>query len=116
MYPAPRDQGVEAALALYRDLKRDAASHDEFSEYDLLIMADKLLENEKFTPAIAMLELSLEEYPESSSAGYTNFDLAKAYNLSGDRAAAVRYCRKALELSPDSERIAAFLEELESSE
>lgn len=114
MYYALQDQGVEAAIAMYLDLKRDAADEYEFSEHDLLIMGDKLLENDRLEPAIAMLELCLEEYPDSSSAYYTNFDLAKAHHLSGDREAAIGYCESALELSPDNEAIVTFLDELKS--
>ena len=82
---------MEAAIALYRDLERDAADRYEFNEHDLLIVGDKLLENAGSAPAIAILELSLEEYPESSAAYHTNFDLAKTYSLSGDRDVAIRY-------------------------
>ena len=112
MYFALQDQGVAAAVALYRDLKSDPSGDFEFGEYDLLIMGDKLLEKGRLEPAIALLELSLEEYPDSSAGYYTNFDLAKAHERSGHHETALRYCEKALELSPDNENIAAYLEEL----
>jgi len=114
MYFALRDQGVAAAIALYRDLKTDPSGDYEFSDYDLLVMGDKLLEKDRLEPAIAILELSLEEYPDSSTGYYTNFDLAKAHERSGHRETALRYCETALELRPDDESIAAYLEELRS--
>ncbi len=112
MYFALRDDGVEAAVDLYLQLKRTAAEDYDFGEVDLLVIGDKLLEKDRLEPAIAILELSLEEYPDSTYSYYTNFDLARANQRAGHREEAIRHCQKALELSPDNEQIASLLEEL----
>jgi tetratricopeptide (TPR) repeat protein len=114
MYRAFQEGGVVAAIALYRDLKRTAPEEYELGEVDLLVIGDKLLKTNRIDPAIAILELSLEEYPDSPYAYYANFDLAQAHQRAGHREAALRHCEAAHELSPDSPAIAALLEELRS--
>ena len=114
LYEAYSKGGADAAIALYQTLRRDQPDAFAYEDTDLLAIGDKLLSRELFEPAVRFLEASLAEYPESSYAFFTNYDLAVAHDRLGHREAAVRHCRAAAEQSPDNPRIAAFLQELES--
>lgn len=114
MYDALKSGGIETATALYLELKSDHADKYEFTEVDLLVMGDKLLDKGRAEQAVALLELSLAEYPEGAYAWYVNYDLALAYRALGDREAATSHCRTALRLKPDNPMIAGLLAEIES--
>ncbi len=115
MYFALKSDGAAAAASLYLKLKKDHADEYRFTEIDLLVIGDKLLEKGRAEEAVAMLELSLAEYPDSSYVYYVNYELALAHRILGNREAAIRCCRKALELSPENEMVAGLLRELEST-
>lgn len=114
MYYELKSGGAEAAAALYLELKKDHPDEFEFRETDLLVIGDKLIHKGRAEEGIAMLELSLTEYPESAYAYYAYYDLALAHRELGDREAAIRCCRKGLELSPGNETLSALLRELEA--
>ena len=114
LYEAYSEGGADAAIALYRTLRREQPGEYLLEDTDLLVIGDKLLARELFEPALRFLEASLVEYPDSAYAYYTNYNLAIAHDRLGHREEALRYCRTAAEQSPDSPRIAAFLQELES--
>ena len=114
LYRAYTEQGPDAAVSLYRDLKRDHADDYRFRDIDLLAIGDRLLARGLMAPAVRFLELSLQEYPDSSTSYYTNYDLAIAHDKLGHPEQAIRFCEAAHELNPDSAIIAAFLEELKS--
>jgi len=116
MYYGLKNGGAAAASALYLDLKKNHADEYRFTETDLLVIGDKLLEKGRTEQAVAMLELSLSEYPDSAYAYYVNYDLAMAHQKLGNREAAVRYCRRALELSPENEMVVGLLRELEATD
>ena len=113
LYAAYSENGAGAAIALYRNLRRERPDEFGFADTDLLAIGDKLLARELFEPAVAFLEASLAEYPDSSYAYYTNYELALAHDRLGHRDEALRYCRTAAEQSPDSPRIATLLADLE---
>lgn len=114
LYRAYTDAGPDAAVSLYRDLRRDHAEDYRFRDTDLLIIGDKLLSGGRIEPAMRFLELSLQEYPNASTSYYTNYDLAIVHDKLGHAERAIRYCETALELNPDSPMIAAFLQQLKS--
>lgn len=114
LYRAYAEGGADAAIALYRTLRRDQPDEFAFEDTDLLAIGDKLFARELYDPAVQFLEASLAEYPDSAYSYYSNYELAMAHDRLGHREAAIRYCRTAAEQNPDSARIAAFLEELES--
>jgi len=114
LYEAYSKGGADAAIALYRTLRREKPDEFGFEDTDLLAIGDKLLARELFEPALRFLEASLAEYPDSSYAYYANYELAVAHDRLGHHEEAIRHCRTAAEQNPDSARIAAFLEELTS--
>jgi tetratricopeptide (TPR) repeat protein len=115
LYEAYSEGGADAAIALYRTLRREQPDAYAYQDSDLLVIGDKLLARELFEPALRFLEASLAEYPDSNYSYYTNYELAVAHDRLGHREEALRYCRTAAEQSPDSPRIAAFLQRLEQS-
>jgi cyclase len=112
IYYAIEEDGAETAVDLYRELKRDHAGDYEFSEYDLLVIGEKLLGRGRYEVAIAFLEASRQDYPESDYAFFVNYDLAMAHKNLGNRGAALCYCRMAFELAPENENVALLLREL----
>jgi glyoxylase-like metal-dependent hydrolase (beta-lactamase superfamily II) len=112
LYEAYAAGGADAAIALYRTLRREKPEEFGFEDTDLLAIGDKLFARELYEPAVQFLEASLAEYPGSIYSYYANYELAVAHDRLGHHEAAIRYCRTAAEQNPDSTRIAAFLEEL----
>jgi len=116
LYHAMQRNGARGAVELYRVLRRDHGDEFTFKEADLLAIGDKLLNHGKTEQAIPFLELELEMYPDGSYVWYTTLDLARAHAGLGDREEALRLCRRAAELNPDSEAIASFLRQLEAGD
>jgi len=113
LYRVWREEGAAAAVQRYLDLKAGHAGEYRFGEHDLLVIGDKLLGKQKADDAIAFLEASLKEYPDSRYAYYAAYKLAEAHHRLGRRDVAAGYCRQALELKPDFGPAAALLDELE---
>jgi cyclase len=116
MYYAIKADGADAAVGLYRELKSEHPDDYDFSEYDLLVIGDKLLKKGRNEPAIAFLEASRRDFPESDYAYFVNYDLAVAHKNLGNRGEALCYCRMAFELAPENENVALLLRELKSEQ
>jgi cyclase len=114
VYYAWKEHGAEAAVALFRELKRDHSDEYLFRDSFLLGIGMKLLEKDRSGDAIVFLEASLEEYPDAKYTYYTHYELADAYNRLGKTKPAREHCEKALELKPDFADATALLEELKT--
>jgi glyoxylase-like metal-dependent hydrolase (beta-lactamase superfamily II) len=114
LYHEWKENGADAAIDLYFDLKKNRADDYDFRDLDLLIVGDKLLAKKYTKAAIVFLERSLIEFPEDEYAYYANYDLALAYRDLGKRETAIEHCRKASEARPESQAIASLLNALES--
>jgi tetratricopeptide (TPR) repeat protein len=104
------EEGVEAAVALYRDLRErfhGRGSYD-FGENVLNEFGYEILE-EAPPDAIAIFQLNAEQFPESANAWDS---LAEGYMRAGDRERAIEYYEKSLELDPENENAKEKLEEL----
>lgn len=112
IYNTWKEKGAEAALARYRELKRDQADKYKFGEYVLLLVGDKLYQKNLPADAVVFLNASLEEYPESKYNHYIHYELAGAYDRLGNKEFAVKHCEKALELKPEFDAAKTLLEEL----
>ena len=100
------DKGVDAGVAQYRDLKKEAPEKYDFSEAALQEVGIMLFEAGKVPEAIAILRLNTEQFPKSSQAYmYLGYTLLQ----SGNKSDAVVALRKALELDPKNEAAAATL-------
>ncbi len=106
------DQGPDAAIAQYRDLRQryyGGQSYD-FREDSLLEAAQKLV-RVKPPLAISILRLNLEFYPKSVR---SYAQIAYAYTRSLDDESAMAALEKALEIEPDNGAIRGQLEQLKS--
>lgn len=105
---ATDEQGVDAAIALYREMK---ASHppEAFDEYLLNGLGYRLLRAERVDDAIAIFRLNIEEYPDA----WNPYDsLGEAYAVAGQRELAIENYEKSVELNPENTNGIAALERL----
>jgi tetratricopeptide (TPR) repeat protein len=105
-------QGGEAAVAEYRDLRKQYYGRQayDFGE-DTLITAAGTIAASRPEDAIALLKLNLEFYPQSVNT-YTR--LAYAYTRKLDDASAISALEKALGINPDNSVLRGQLEQLRS--
>ena len=110
LYDIIHGRGVQEALAKYREIKAKGAGSYRFDESELNDLAFQLVKEKMIGDAIELFKLNVEEYPDSADA-YAS--LAEAYMIQGNRAMAVRYCRKSLEIDPQNAHAAEMLKTLE---
>jgi cyclase len=114
LYAAFTDGGADAAVALYRELKRDHPDDYGFEEPVLPLIGIKLLKRDRALPAVRFLEVGLEESPEAPWAYYVHYQLAQAHEKLGETDAAIRDCERALALQPENQPVARLLEKLKT--
>jgi predicted alpha/beta superfamily hydrolase len=107
-----RARGLRAAIAQYKELKRNHYMDYDFSASELDEFGFALIRMDRLTDAIDMLALNAEMFPNSSDA-YDS--LADAYQQHGDVQLAVQNYRKALELNPRDTHAGQELEKLGAS-
>lgn len=106
-----RSDGIDAAEARYRELREryyGEAAYD-FGAGSLNSVAEALIAEREAAAALAMIRLNLEFYPEEP---YPYGLQAQAFDLEGDREAAIASLEKAVALAPDSEFYRRQLERL----
>jgi len=99
LLPALADRGVPAAVARYRELKRDHPGDYDFSARQLELLGQLLLGRRQLDAAVAVFRLNAEAYPASSE---MHSDLALGLASAGQRDAALASCAKALALDPEN--------------
>ncbi len=94
------DNGVEAAIAKYRELRKQhyGGFVYNFQDGPLPNFARQLNQSEKVDDVIAVLKLNLEFHPKSLM---SHWGLGEAYSKKGDNAAALKSFEKAYEIRPD---------------
>ncbi len=103
------EQGLEAALAVHRELRELPEGEAFFSEAAYNQLGYRLLGEERYSDAIAIFELNVEMYPES----WNVYDsLGEAHMLSGDTERAIELYRRSLEINPDNDNGVAMLQRL----
>ena len=111
MFEIVEAQGAPAAIAKYRDLRRDAAlGRYDFGEWEISELARRLTEAGKTDAAIAILEMNGEFYPASAAIDVL---IGEQYRRLGDRDKAIQRYRAALVKSPQDSVAKQRLEELE---
>jgi CubicO group peptidase (beta-lactamase class C family) len=88
---------LDAAIAGYRRLRDANPADPSVAEVRLNALGYALLARDEFKPAIAILRLNTEIYPDSAN---TYDSLAEAHMKKGDRKQAIALYRKALETLP----------------
>jgi tetratricopeptide (TPR) repeat protein len=104
-------EGVEAAVARYRQLESEQAGVYDFNEWVLNDLAYKLAGQQKLEAALRILRLNVEEYPASANVYDSLGDLCLR---SGDKACALENYRKALEKNANNKKAAEALRKLGS--
>ena len=103
-----RAGGLEAAIAEYRNLR---ARFDLDGEVEINALGYELLRGGHAQDAIAVLQMNVEDHPESWNA-YDS--LAEALKEAGDRQRAIELYEKSLRLNPDNANAVRMLEELDN--
>jgi len=105
---AIKHQGVDAAVALYQQMKLRYPA--EFLSENLLNnLGYQQLNAKHIREAIALFKLNVEAYPNA----FNPYDsLGEAYLVQGDREAAIKNYRKSLELNPNNTNAVTMLKKL----
>ena len=95
-----REQGVEAAITEYHDLRKNKSQFFDFRPRSLNRIGYRLLREKSYDDAIAIFKLNVEIHP-----GYANgYDsLGEAYMKSGNRELAIASYQKSVELDPNND-------------
>lgn len=98
--------GVEAAVSRYRQLKKQEPESWSFAENELNMFGYQLLARNLIDEAVVIFELNVEAYPE----GFNTYDsLGEAYMIAGKNEAAITNYERSLELNPDNTNAVAML-------
>jgi len=109
-------QGVDAAAARYRELRRvyHGAGVYDFSVDTLDEVAETLAqEKSDLDGAIVVMKLNLEFHPTSAQ---SHLMLGQFYMAAGAREAAIASIRKAIELEPENQFAKSILERVQSGD
>jgi len=111
LFNTAAEQGAEAAVKQYRNLKANQSATYDFSEAELNTLGYQLLGMKKIKDAIEIFKLNVEAYPQASNP-YDS--LGEAYMMSGDKELALKNYKKALELDPQNTNAASVIKRLEN--
>jgi CubicO group peptidase (beta-lactamase class C family) len=89
--------GLEAAVKLYYELKKNQPQAYDFQERHLNNLGYNFINRGKFKEAIRVFQLNVEAYPNSSNV-YDS--LGEGYMRNGDKALAIENYEKSLKLDP----------------
>ncbi|HVI07224.1 MAG TPA: DUF2306 domain-containing protein [Candidatus Binatia bacterium] len=101
--------GVDAAVKRYHELKASSPATYNFDEEQLNGLGYQLIGEKKFSDAVRIFQLNVEQFPKSSNA-YDS--LGEGYMDAGNKALAITNYRKSLELNPKNANGAKMLEKL----
>jgi CubicO group peptidase (beta-lactamase class C family) len=105
--------GIQAAYALYDDIKAGGAEEYSLDEYDLISLSYQLVGAGKPDLALDVLELNLQAFPESAE---SYLERAKIHLQQGALAPARENLRQTLAIEPDSTVAAALSEQVRRRE
>ena len=101
--------GVEAAIARYRQLRAAEPEAFDFGENQLNALGYQLLQRQMVDQAIAIFELNVEAFPDA----FNPYDsLGEAYAAAGKTELAVASYQRSVELNPDNANGVAALARL----
>ena len=105
------DDGIEAAVARYRQLKEEEPDDWRFAENELNMLGYQLVARDNLDDAIVIFELNVEAFPE----GFNAYDsLGEAYMLAGRTEEAIANYERSLELNPDNTNAVTMLAQLQA--
>jgi len=94
LYSTLMEQGIEAAVKQYEEIKKKGI---QITEYEMNDLGYQLLGLNKLKEAIEIFKLNVKAYPQSFNA-YDS--LGEAYMINGDKELAIKNYEKSLELNP----------------
>jgi cyclase len=112
MYYAIKERGANAAVDYYFELKSSGTDDYSFFDSDLAFIAYKLYMNNRKAESIPFFERYLIEHPDGKYNELSYEDLGFAYESLGQKDAALKNFRRALELNPENKEVAAKIAEL----
>jgi len=103
------DDGVEAAVTRYQQLKKEEPEDWSFAENELNMLGYQLIARDKINEAIVIFELNVEAFPE----GFNTYDsLAESYMLAGRTEESITNYERSLELNPENTNAVTMLARL----
>jgi cyclase len=116
MYTTLKEKGLDAAVELYYDLKRNHADEYSLEESDVVYVAHKLDQHDRTAEAMRFFEVCATEFPTGEYAYYCHHKIGDAYKAQGRRDLALEHYRKSVELNPEDQEAATMVKELEAGE
>jgi dienelactone hydrolase len=105
-----REQGTQAAIKQYYDLKKTKPDVYDFSERELNTLGYILLGEKRIKEAIEIFKLNVAMYPDA----FNTYDsLGEAYLANNERELAIKNYRKSLELNPQNTNATDVLRRIE---
>lgn len=105
-----REQGTEAAIKQYYELKKNQADVYDFSEPELNTLGYTLLGERRIKEAIEIFKLNVAVYPQA----FNTYDsLGEAYLANNERELAIKNYKKSLELNPQNTNATEALKKIE---
>jgi tetratricopeptide (TPR) repeat protein len=106
LYSTLMEQGIEAAVKQYVEMKKKGI---EISEYEMNDLGYQLLRLNKLKESIGIFELNVKAYPQS----FNVYDsLGEAYMINGDNELAIQNFEKSLELNPRNTNAAEMIKKI----
>ena len=109
LYGVYKAQGANAAVARYKELRRDAPDKYDFGTLQLNSMGYDLLRKGDLMGAIEIFRLNVEQFPQDANV-YDS--LGEAFLKQGDKAHAIENYRKSLDLNPHNDNAREVLAKL----
>lgn len=109
LYTTLQEEGEEAAVQQYRDLKKLQQSSYDFGEDMLNELGYDLLYNKNNTGAIAIFNLAVEMFPQSAN---TYDSLAEGYFENKNYLRSIKNYQKSLDLDPENKNAERMLEKI----
>jgi cyclase len=103
------EDGIDAAVSRYRQLKKKEPEGWRFAENELNMFGYQLVACDRIEDAIVIFELNVEAFPD----GFNTYDsLAESYMLAGRSEDAIANYERSLELNPDNTNAVTMLARL----
>lgn len=111
LFETVNENGIDAAVAKYRDLKAKQSATYDFAEPELNSLGYRLMQTGKVKEAIEIFKLNVEAYPQGAN---TYDSLAEAYMNNNERDLAIKNYKKSIELNPKNTNAVERLKKLEN--
>lgn len=109
LYEQIADEGIDAAIELYRELKESESATFDFSEGQLNLLGYTLMREDRYEEALKIFMLNIEMFPNS---GNVYDSAAEAFAKLGNNDKAIEYYKKSLDINPANENAIEKLKEL----